>query len=269
MTCRYLYGGPIAYYQLPEPAVITGHLDGGKFRAPSPYVAFHDVVARDVDFSGGEYRLLTSRSSRFERCNFDRVRFENGPLGQYPQTLFRECSFREAEFRGQPGHARFERCNFDGATIEDWFTYCAEFVDCTFSRARITGRFFGAPFECYGWLQLRHRRERNEFYGNDFSKAELIDTAFNDGIDLDAQRLPTSSEYVRINDALKRIDDARVRIALWEEPAAQREAQSLLNVLELSARDQRDLFVRKDVYDLGPELEEDLWSLLTAEPRDA
>lgn len=268
MTYRCPYGDPIAYYEIPEPTIITGHLDGGTFRAPaSSHIAFHDVVAQAVDFSDREYSLLTSRSSRFERCNFDRIRVENGPLGQYPQSLFRECTFRDAQFRiGQPGHARFERCNFDGATIEDWFTYCAEFVECTFARARITGRFFGTPFECFGWLQFRHRRKRNEFYGNDFSEADLIDAGFNDGIDLDAQRLPTSREYVRIKDALRRIDDARIRIAVWDDPAARRDAESVLDMLELSARNQRDLFVRKDVYELAPELGEELWDLLAAQP---
>ena len=255
----------MSYYELPEPAVIRGQLDGGTFPAtPSPYVAFHDVVARGVDFSGSEYRLLTSRSSRFEKCNFDRIRVERGPLGQYPQSLFQECTFRNAEFRigADPDLARFERCNFEGASIEEWFTHCAEFVDCSFAGARIIGsRFFGTPFECYGWLHFRHRRKRNEFSGNDFSEASLIDTAFNDGIDLDAQRLPTGREYLRINDAQERIAEARARIASWDGEAKRR-GTSLLNALEHEARDQRDLFIRNDTYEMAPDLGEKLWNLL-------
>jgi hypothetical protein len=190
---------------------------------------------------------------------------ENGPLGQYPQSLFQECTFRAAEFRfgADPGLARFERCSFDGATIEEWFTHCAEFVECTFAGAKITtSRFFGTPFECFGWLQFRHRRERNEFSGNDFSEAELIDTAFNAGIDLDAQRLPNGPEYLRINNAQKRIAQARIRIDAWDE-AARRRVTSVLNVLEHEAREQRDLFVRKDTFEMAPELGERLWSLLS------
>src|SRR5215204_4077889 len=216
----------MSYYELPEPTVVRGHLAGGEFRAPpSPYVTFRDVVARDVDFSGREYRLLTSRSSRFERCNFDRIRVERGPLGRYPQSLFLECTFRDAVFQKgvSPFLARFERCSFERARIEEWFTFCAEFVDCSFAGARIIGsRFFGTPFECYGWLQFRHRRKRNEFSGNDFSEAELIDTMFSAGIDLDAQHLPTSPEYIRINDAQRRIAEARARIGSWDA-AAKRE----------------------------------------------
>jgi hypothetical protein len=262
----------MSYYELPEPTVVTGQLDGGKFRTPrSSNVSFRDLVARAVDFSDSEYTSLTSRSSLFERCNFDRIRGVGGPYGLYPQSLFRECTFRDAEFRGtgaDPGLARFERCSFDGATIEEWFTHCAEFVECTFAGARIVGsNFFGTPFECYGWLQLRHRRVRNEFYGNDFSEAELIDTCFVDGIDLDAQRLPTGPAYVRINDAKRRIEHARARIASWDDPAAQREATSVLNVLEhFAAGNQRDLFTRRNLSDLAPEWDEKLWDLLAAQP---
>ena len=162
---------------------------------------------------------------------------------------------------------RFERCSFDGATIKEWFTHCAEFVECTFAGARIIGsNFFGTPFECFGWLQLRHRRERNEFCGNDFSEAELIDVSFVDGIDLDRQRLPTGPEYVRINDAQRRIDHARVCIASWDDAAARRRASSVLNVLEYFTPGQRDLFTRKDDLEMAPELSEKLWKLLATPP---
>jgi hypothetical protein len=268
----------MSFYELPEPTVVTGPLDGGKFGAPpSSNVSFRDVVARAVDFSDADYTSLTCRSSRFELCNFDRIRVVGGPFGLYPQSLFRECTFRDAEFRGtgaDPGLARFERCSFDGATIEEWFTHCAEFVECTFAGARIVGsNFFGTPFECYGWLELRHRRKQNEFYGNDFSEAELINTSFVDGIDLDAQRLPAGPEYVRINNAKSRIEEARAQIASWDDAAARREATSVLNVLEhFSESKQRDLLTRRDTWELDPDLDGQFWDLLatkTGEDRAA
>src|SRR5262245_58049629 len=243
----------MSYYELPEPIVMSGRLDGGEFRPPpSASVAFHDVVAQGVDFSDGEYLCFSGHSSRFEGCNFDRIRVENGPLGLYPGALFRDCTFRGAVFQkgASPWLARFERCNFDGATIEEWFTHCAEFVDCTFAGARIIGsNFFGTAFECYGWLQFRNRRKRNEFSGNDFSEAELIDTCFCDGIDLDAQRLPTGPEYVRINNAKSRIEHARARIASWNDAAAQQEDTTVLKVLErISEGNQQDLLTRRNTY---------------------
>ena len=167
-----------------------------------------------------------------------------------------------------PFLARFERCSFDEARIEEWFTFCAEFVDCSFAGARVIGsRFFGTPSECYGWLQFRHRRKRNEFSGNDFSQAELIDTMFSAGIDLGLQRLPTSPEYLRINDAQRRIAEARTRIASWDGEAKRR-GTTLLNTLESESRDlnQRDLFIRKDTYEMPLELGEKLLNLLEAEP---
>lgn len=78
----------------------------------------------------------------------------------------------------------------------------------------------------------------------------------------------TGPEYVRINDAQRRIDFARVRIASWDDAAARREATSVLNVLEHFAQGQRDLFERKDDFEMAPELSEKLWNLLTAEPGD-
>jgi hypothetical protein len=44
------------------------------------------------------------------------------------------------------------------------------------------------------------KRKRNEFIGNDFSSADLIDVDFRGGIDLEKQMLPTGSEYIYIAD---------------------------------------------------------------------
>ena len=116
-------------------------------------------------------------------------------------------------------------------------------------------------------MQWSGRRKRNDFYGNDFREAELIDTMFIGGIDLDAQRLPESSEYVRVNDALERIEEARVQIHSWQDTAAARRVSSVLNVLEYEAtEDQRDVFVRKaDLdYDMPREVSASMWQLLGA-----
>jgi uncharacterized protein YjbI with pentapeptide repeats len=232
-------------------------------------VRFDRIVAKNVDFSDGEYLFFSARRSLFERCHFDRIRVDNGNLSWHdpPQTLFRECSFEHAKFGigVGPGLARFERCSFNGATFEEWFAFCSEFVDCTFAGARLDGcKFTATPFECWGWLQWRGRRKRNDFYGNDFREAELIETMFLDGIDLDAQRLPESSEYVRVNDALERIENVRVQIASWDDTAAARSVSSVLKVLEYEATEQRDVFVRKaDLdYDMPSELSASMWQLL-------
>ena len=119
-------------------------------------------------------------------------------------------------------------------------------------------------------MQWSGRRKRNDFYGNDFRDAELIDTMFVGGIDLDAQRLPESSEYVRVNDALDRIERARGQFDSWQDTGAARRASSVLNVLEyMASEDQRDLFVRKaDLdYDMPRDVSASMWQLFGATPR--
>jgi hypothetical protein len=262
--------------EAPEPTIISEDLAGGRFEPPSASVRFDKVVAKSVDFSDGEYLFLSGRRSLFDRCRFDRIRVDNGNLAWHdpPQTVFRECSFEHAKFRigVGPGLARFERCSFNGATFEEWFAFCSEFVECTFAGARLVGcKFTATPFECWGWLQWRGRRKRNDFYGNDFSEAELIDTGFYGGIDLDEQRLPQSSEYVRVNEALKLIEKARVQIASWQDTAAARSVSSVLWALEHAATEgQRDLFVRKaDLdYDMPRDVSASMWQLLGATPSD-
>lgn len=254
----------MSFTSLPEPAIIDEELHGGRFLPPTSNVWFFDIVAKDVDFSDVHYVCLTSRAAVFERCTFDRVRIENGPLGQlpHPQSIFRDCTFEGASFpHFAPGLARFERCSFNEARIEEGFVFCAEFVDCTFARAKCIGcNFSGTPRECFGWLQFRGRRKRNEFRGNDFREAELIDTWFVGGIDLDAQRLPDGPDYVRVNDARERINEARGRIASWTDED-RREVASALNVLEYLSEDQRDLFIRRDFVE-PPQLGDRLWELL-------
>jgi hypothetical protein len=260
--------------EAPEPTIISEDLAGGKFEPPSASVRFDRIVARNVDFSDGEYLFFSARRSLFDRCRLDRIRIDNGNLSWHdpPQTVFRECSFEYAQFRigVGPGLARFERCSFNGAAFEEWFAFCSEFVECTFAGARLDGcKFTATPFECWGWLQWSGRRKRNDFYGNDFREAELIDTMFIGGIDLDAQRLPESSEYARVNDALERIEEARVQVDSWSDTAAARRVNSVLKVLEYEAtEDQRDVFVRKaDLdYDMPREVSASMWQLLGATP---
>lgn len=261
--------------EAPEPTIVSENLAGGKFEPPSASVQFNRIVAKNVDFSDGEYLFFSARRSLFDRCRLDRIRVDNGNLGIHdpPQTIFRECTFEDAAFRigVGPGLARFEKCSFNGATFEEWFAFCSEFVDCTFAGARLDGcKFTATPFECWGWLQWRGRRTRNDFYGNDFSEAELIETMFLEGIDLDAQRLPESSEYVRVNDALERIEAVRRQIASWHDTAAARSVSSVLKVLEYEATDQRDVFVRKaDLdYDMPRDVSASMWQLLGATPSD-
>jgi hypothetical protein len=93
--------------------------------------------------------------------------------------------------------SRFERCVFDGARLRDLRLDNTEFIDCVF-RGRIWHTiFFGSPSRWGG--DAEPRRLANEWRGNDFTQADLVDVDFRD-IDLAAQRWPTGvDEYALLD----------------------------------------------------------------------
>jgi hypothetical protein len=248
----------------PEPTLITTELPPGRFEPPAPSVHIRDVAIRNVDFSKLRGSNWTSGGTTFENCRFDEFATEHATLGVPPASVFRDCSFRNADLRtAQPGHARFERCDFGGSRIEDWFAFCAEFVDCVFPHAQIVGsKFSGKPLECFGLFEFRRRRRRNEFRGNDFSQAELIDTLFVGGIDLDLQRLPEREPYFRLDGARDRVRHAVRELDRDERHPAHDALLSRLRTLGSFSEDQDDLLLRRDELDVPPADEERLIELL-------
>jgi len=237
--------------------VIKGDLAAGAFEQDgNKGVVFERARAREVDFSKLVFATFTAERSVFDRCDFESATIRYGPLG-LGGSVFRECRFDDADLRGvDPGEARFERCTFDGARITKWMTHCAEFVACRFATRIVDSVFSGTPRNCSG------RRKRNEFEGNDFSRAELVDTVFVGGIDLDAQKLPAGDEYVRISDARKRLERARAAMEEWEDAEERRLALAEIATLETFADDQNELFVRRADADLPAPVARRLWALL-------
>jgi hypothetical protein len=235
--------------------IITGDVPAGAFEGGND-VVFKRARGRDVDFSGLVFECFTAERSVFERCDFESATIRYGPLG-LRGTVFQDCSFDRADLRGvDPGEARFERCTFDGAQIAKWMTDCAEFVGCRFATRIVDSVFSAAPRNCSG------RRTRNEFTGNDFSRAELIDTIFVGGIDLDAQKLPTGDEYMRITGAPSRLDRARAAVQEWEDPEERRLALAEIEALTRFAENQNELFVRRADADLPASAARRLLALL-------
>jgi len=220
------------------------------------------ITAIGVDFSELRCWALTCENSTFESCRFDHLQIEHGTLATPPIGTYRDCTFDEARFTKSfpPGYALFERCSFNGAHIEEWFAWCAQFIDCTFADAEIVRCKFSAhPLDCFGLLDFRHRRRRNEFRGNDFSRARLLDTSFVGGIDLDEQRLPDTPDYLRINDARVAIERARDKVAGWSNEDQKRHVIAALDALAFDAEEQRDLFVRRDFFELPAGVRDELW----------
>jgi len=93
-------------------------------------------------------------------------------------------------------------------------------------------------------------RQFNEFRGNDFRDAQLMDCVFEGGIDLDANLMPGAPEYVVIRSAHDRIERARARMV--EQPeGVRRRILARLDVYSMGGfKTQKDIFARRD--ELGP-----------------
>jgi len=236
-----------------EVQLVEGRLAGGSFDGADA-VRLRGVDAEGVDFGGRAYVVFAVERSRFHGCSFDRAAIRFGQLG-VGETVYTACTFNECDLRGiDPGDARFESCSFVNAKISDWMAYCAEFVDCDFSTRIVNSIFSATPRNC------STGRAGNEFRGNDFSRAELIETAFVGGIDLDLHRWPTGDEYVRVDDARNAIAVARAEVETWSDPDKQSVLVEL-DVLSRFAENQSSLFVRRQDVDLEKHLADTFWSL--------
>lgn len=187
------------------------------------------VTQVGADYSGRRLTSLSVRGSRFERCRFDRIRAKGVAFSTgYDLSEYLDCSFDGVRFPSvSAGFSRFVRCSFRDVDIKDLGGDYLELVDCVFTGKLRTTVFWGAPPQ--PWAEKRYqsslrffaregreeppgyrelaRRPSNEFHGNDFSGAELIDVSFR-GIDLTRQRLPTGDGYLYLPDAETAINRA-------------------------------------------------------------
>jgi hypothetical protein len=192
---------------------------------PSPadderVVALFRATLTAVDFRRAQFDKFSPGGCLFDRCDFRGLKLDGriAPLFvALPRSVFRNSYFDGVDFRrGQLGQSRFERCTFDDARLDGSHLESAEFVDCRFA-GRLDGvTFHGIPM-ARGGERLDPPRKRNEFRGNDFRDAELVDAAFASGIDMDQQRFPDDELHVRVDGFLKRLSKARADIRNWYE----------------------------------------------------
>jgi hypothetical protein len=130
---------------------------------------------------------------------------------------------------------RLERCQFVDADLEGWFTWTADLVDCRFA-GRLSGLVFHGRDDT--------GRGRNEFVGNDFREADLDDVDFRD-IDLDAQLLPQSEDYIRLRDVQERVKAVRKIVNTWPQDAARADAEQMLSLVESVYEDESDIFAKR------------------------
>lgn len=181
---------------------------------PNDRISLDHVKLRDADYSGRKLKHFVVIGSSLERC-----RFESAHIGDFLCGAGRElseyvdCNFsclRTSHMRG--GFARFIRCSFKDVDIRDWFCFNAEFIDCVFTGRLRKCVFNGAVSEeDRSWVG----RDRNDFRGNDFSGATLIDVAFRTGVDLERQRLPCGPDYLYVPNAAAAIVRAKEGLKDW------------------------------------------------------
>lgn len=254
----------------PPPRRVAGDLQGGRFDRRSTEVAFEAATVRDVSFAGMRFEEFSVRDGGvFSGCDFSQVRsrYKSHLSANLPQTVYRDCRFDRADLRDfSPGTARFERCTFDAARLDGWRSTLAEFVDCHFAGKVRSVKFWGRPNGPLAEV-LAIDRPVNEFRGNDFRQAELLDTSFVMGIDLDAQCWPEGPGYIRLDGLGERLRRVRAEVIHWTDLEARRDALSMLEVLQKAYADQGqdDLFMHRAT--LGRsyrETAERVWDLLAA-----
>jgi uncharacterized protein YjbI with pentapeptide repeats len=251
-------------------ATVSGELRGGQLNLGSRQVEFDGAHVVDVDLNGKTFESFRVRESIFERCDFRRFRSTTTlpAFGiQAPkQTLYRECRFDGADLRrASVGEARFESCVFDGAKIERLSSTHAEFIDCHFAGKVVSSNFCGRAPEVSTYLRRTPGRERrNEFRGNDFSKTDLIDTAFKFGIDISAQRWPQAPEYIRLDRLPERFAQARKAIeALTSEADRKAGLEMLYLYSHYGYEEQQELFTRRvNLPAIPRKIRDRVWDLL-------
>ena len=247
---------------------ISRDLSRERFTGPpkGTSVTFEGVLVSDVDFRSVSFAEFRAQGTTFERCDFGGVRFAVGftsYLGVGPVARFLDCTFTGADLRHtDPGLSRFERCTFDRAKIHDWQSDAGEFVDCRFA-TRITRSSFSGRPHGYWAEQLGKLRRVNEFHGNDFSGADLIDVSFKYGIDISAQRWPDDASYIRLDRLRERMRRVFEVVADWPVGHEREDALLLLRIYSTGGfEEQTELIARRD--DLARSLAsaDRVWELL-------
>jgi len=255
---------------LPGHRVIRGDLPGGRVDSTES-IHFEEASLDSVDLSGAVFGVFSATASAFEGCDFRNAKLKDGQFGSVGrQTTYVDCHFDGADLRGMwgLGNARFVRCTFDSAKIHDWWGDASDFIDCHFAGKLTMCRFEGRIWDP-GWLEpgrLNPPRERNEFRGNDFREAELIDCAFRHGIDISANLWPEGPEYIRLDRLAQRIAYARAVVARWPEGPDRRHAESILRIFSTHGyEEQEELFTLKANVGLEPAVAE-TWRILAEAP---
>ncbi|HEX9436359.1 MAG TPA: hypothetical protein VGA16_04270 [Candidatus Limnocylindria bacterium] len=223
----------------------------------------------DVDFAKATFERVAPSGCTFVRCDFRTATLDRRlqPLFKARQrNVFRECRFDGADLRSiDPGPSRFERCTFDGADLQGWNAVTAEFIECHFSGRVGHVRFYARPWGPTA-ADIDPPRSVNEFRGNDFREAELVDVAFLMGIDIAKQRWPESDEYIRLDRIHQRLTRGRSEILRWKDLEARGEALQMVQSLSFLYMQQNDVVARRAEPGVvtQPDIQRKVWDALAS-----
>ena len=245
------------------PRTLREVVRGGAFAHPERSVVLEGCRYERVSFAKVPFDYFGSLRSTFEGCDFTGSRLR-GSLGLgVVDSVYRDCRFDKCDMRGiypGPGHARFERCTFEDVRFRTFLAHHAEFVDCVFA-----GKMKGVTFWGHG-LSDAEERYRNEFRGNDFTRAMLQDVDFVGGIDLRAQKLPRElgPEYVLLDRWPERAALARAEILRWPDLDERQDALELLEFYgDAPHAEQEQLLAIRDLLPFIPKsVSHRVWDLL-------
>jgi len=234
----------------------------------SGLVLLERATVADVDFSRAAFETVAPSGCVFERCDFRTAKLDRRlhPLFKARRrNVFRDCRFDGADLRSiDPAASRFERCSFADARIDGWHAATAEFVECRFSGRIEHVRFYGRPWGPHA-ASFEPKRAVNEFRGNDFSAAELLDVAFLMGIDVGDQRWPEGDDYVRLDRIHQRLTRGRSEILKWKDLESRSEALEMLGALSFLYMQQNDVVARRvePLAAAHPEIQQRVWATLS------
>lgn len=229
----------------------------------------HETVISAI-YSGLSLDQFSAQGAIFENCRFERLKIKHAALGAgLEQTTLHGCSFDSVSLTALMGFVRFVSCAFHNAKFAHPAADYLEFVDCTFT-GRIVGlemrgipqrtksRYEGSveSLTCQGKTEppaLRQLvlRELNDIRGNDFTGSHLIGTSFRFGVNLSAQKLPLSDEYLYVPNAATVVPQAISALEPDSNDAARKARIFLRDVVQREIDfGQKQLLIRPKDFEL-------------------
>jgi hypothetical protein len=217
----------------------------GKREPSGLEVVLDSAVVEEGDYTGLKLSRFVSIGSRFSACRFESMKISMFSAGAGTEpSEYVGCFFDGTRMEMHPGgFASFIDCSFRDVVITHWSVKAGDMLNCTFS-GKIKTAIFNGTVDPH--VQESYGKFRNEFEGNDFSNAEMVDVAFRTGIDLRRQILPAGPDYCYVENGAAALEVAFTVVDGWGDDEVQRGVRALLDrQQDLVRRGQEQLFLQR------------------------